>query len=1016
MINSFVTRPATTVMFVLFFALLGFVAMFNINVERQPRIDFPLVSISVVYPGADPEEIEGQVLKEIEDVVATISEIKKMESRALDSMGYIIVEFNLGVDVNDKSAEIKEKIDGILINLPTNIEKPVVAKVDPFATPVVWLSLSSDNHSMVELYEFADKKLSDQFTKITGVGEVNIFGGQERQVRVELSPDLMRKKYISVDGVIGQLRARNLDVPAGDIKKPDNTIAVRFEGKFNSIESIANLRLTSPDGNQFTLKEVANVYDGAADPEYAAAFNGQDTVVLGIVKISDGNDVKVSEGVKQTLKKIDHLLEDGMNLKVVNDTSTFIVDETNRTIEGIIIGILLTVLVLLFFTGDWRITLISAIVIPSSIISSLFLVEASGFSINFMTLLAFATALGTLVANAIVVIESIDALLKKGVPVVEAAITGTKAVTIPVLAACGTNIVVFAPLSFMDGIVGQFMVQFGMTVIYATIFSLMASFTLTPMLCAVMLKPTKANQKENFLVRTSNSFTNFIKYEYKVIFDLMFKAPILSGILAIGLFIFGVSVAPYVGGEFIPTSDEDKVQVMFKYPLGTRVDKTMDAVKAAESKLRELPGIKSSLIVAGNNGQENANIILLLEPSAQRKHSDVKLIEMMTPLLADVPDAEIEIVRGDGSGGDGTGDISINVSGVDYDKTVELSNQMLKIMMDSGYFRSLTSSHRTPKTQISFTPDAQKIERFGLNNARLGEVIRSSIYGDDSNIYREKGEQYKIFIESAKPYKDSLTSLNDLFIVSNFGLTPLTELGAVEVKPSTPTIFRRDRSRVIQLNAYISKSNASDIMADLTAKFNALNIDDGYSYAFVGSAEYQAESGRELGKAFLLAVIFTYMVMAAIMNSFAHPFTISTSIVTSFAGVFLFLFFMSSTMNIASMLGMVMLVGLAVNNAILMLEEVELIKVRKPDQHLRDTIWEGIDNRFRAILMSSLTIVFGALPQLWSIDLAKVSMGAVIVGGILASILFTFILTPQAYYIIEKSVSFVKRKLRPAEI
>lgn len=1015
MINSFVTRPATTIMFVLFFALLGFVAMFNINVERQPRIDFPLVSVNVVYPGADPEEIEGQVLKEIEDVVATISEIKKMESRALDSMGYIIVEFNLGVDVNDKSAEIKEKIDGILINLPTNIEKPVVAKVDPFATPVVWISLTSDKHSMVELYEFADKKLSDQFTKITGVGEVNIFGGQERQIKVELSPDLMRKKYISIDSVIRQLRARNLDVPAGDIKKKDSSIAVRFEGKFNSIESIANLRLTSPDGNQFTLKEIANVYDGAADPEYAAALNGQDTVVLGIVKISDGNDVKVSEGVKQTLENINHLLEDGMSLKVVNDTSTFIVDETNRTIEGILIGILLTVLVLLFFTGDWRITLISAIVIPSSIVSSLFLVEANGFSINFMTLLAFATALGTLVANAIVVIESIDALLKKGISAVEAAITGTKSVTIPVLAACGTNIVVFAPLSFMDGIVGQFMVQFGMTVIYATIFSLMASFTLTPMLCAVMLKPVKTGQKENFLVRTSNAFTDFIKREYKIVFDLMFKSPLLSGILAIGLFIFGVSVAPYVGGEFIPTSDEDRIQVMFKYPLGTRVDKTMDSVKKAEAKLRDLPGVKSSLIVSGNNGQENANVILLLEPSAQRKHSDVELIEMMTPLLADVPDAEIEIARGEGRG-DGTGDISINVSGVDYDKTVELSDQMLKIMMDSGYFRSLTSSHRTPKTQVSFTPDAQKIERFGLNNAQLGEVIRPSIYGDDSNIYREKGEQYKIFIESAKPYKDSLASLNDLFIVSNFGLTPLTELGAIEVKPSTPTIFRRDRSRVIQLNGYIAKSNASDIMADLTAKFNALNIDDGYSYAFVGSAENQAESGRELGKAFLLAVIFTYMVMAAIMNSFAHPFTISTSIVTSFAGVFLFLFFMNSTMNIASMLGMVMLVGLAVNNAILMLEEVELIKAQKPNQHLRDTIWEGIDNRFRAILMSSLTIVFGALPQLWSIDLAKVSMGAVIVGGILASILFTFILTPQAYYFIETSVSFVKRKLRSAEV
>lgn len=1007
MIKSFVSRPATTVMFVLFFALLGLVAYSSINIERQPKIDFPLVSVNVTYPGADPEEIEGQVIKDIEDAVSTVSGIKKMESRAFDSYGYILIEFNLGLDVNDKSAEIKEKIDTIINDLPKAMEKPVVTKVDPFAIPVVYLALTSEKHNLVDLYEFADKKLSDQFSKITGVGEVTIFGGQERQIKVELSPDLMRKKFISIDSVIDQLRARNLDVPAGDIKRKENTIAVRFEGEFTDIKSIANLRLTTSDGNQFPLSSIAYVYDGAADLEKDAYFNGKNVISMGVVKIADGNEVKVAADVYKTIEKVKPLLEDGMKLEVVTDSSEFIVNETANTVSGIFLGILLTVLVLLFFTGDWRATVISAIVIPTSILSSFYLVQANGFSINFMTLLAYATSLGTLVANAIVVIEGIYARLNTGLSPKEAAIQGTLDVVVPVIAACGTNLVVFAPLSFMDGIVGQFMVQFGLTVIYATVFSLIASFSLTPMLCGLLLRPIKQNEGPNFLVRMSNATTDFIKKEYKIIYDLMFISPLLSSILAIVLFIGGVSVAPYIGGEFIPTSDEDKIQVSFKFPLGTRIEKTVDNIKKVEEDIRKLPGIKNSLVIAGTNGQENATIVLILEPSREREFSDTELIEKMTPLLANVPDAEIETIRGEGN--NGVGDITINVSGLDYEKTSEISNKMLKIMGDSGYFRSLTSSHRNPKAQVVFTPDPKKVERYGLSNAQIGSVIRASIYGDDSNIYRENGEQYDIFVEPSKQYKDSLETLNNVFLISQLGLIPLNDLGSVEIKPSTPTVYRRDRARVIQLNGYITKSTAGVIQAELVEKFKDLKLEPGYEYVFAGNAENEEESGRELGKAFMLAILFTYMILAAIMNSFTHPFTIATSIVTSFAGVFLCLFFMNSSMNIASMLGMVMLVGLAVNNAILMLEEVEIIKNREPDMPLKDVIWKGIDNRFRAILMTSLAIVFGSIPQLWSIDKAKASMGAVVVGGILASIVFTFILVPQTYYYLERLLQFVKR-------
>ena len=659
-------------------------------------------------------------------------------------------------------------------------------------------------------------------------------------------------------------------------------------------------------------------------------------------------------------------------------------------------------------------TLISGIVIPVSILSSLFLVQLSNFSINFMTLLAYATSLGTLVANAIVVIEGVYNRINQGLSPKEAAIKGTGDVMVPVIAAGGTNLVVFAPLSFMEGIVGQFMVQFGMTVIYATIFSLIASFTLTPMLCGLLLKPNDKSGAKNWLLRSSDWMTDFIKSEYHFLYRLMFRSPLISSFFALGLFFLGVSTASYVGGEFIPVSDEDRIQVVFKYPLGTRIEKTIAEIKKTEKKLGQLPGVKSTFVTAGNNGQQNGEIVLLLESSQTRKYSDVELIEQMTPLLADIPDAQVETIRGEPQGGEQPGDISINVAGLDYSKTSELAVQMEKIMMDSGYFRSVTSTHRTPKPQVFFTPDPNKIERYGMSNAQIGQVVRASIYGDDSNIYRDKGEQYDIFIETSRHYRDSLDALSNVFLISQFGLVPLQQLGDIEVKASTPNVFRRDRNRVIQLNGYIIKSNPDAITKELSEKFEKLNFTDGYQYNYVGNSEYQEESGRELGKAFLLAIIFTYMILAAILNSFIHPLTISSAIFTSFGGVFMLLFFMNSSMNIASMLGMVMLVGLAVNNAILMVEEIELVKLKHPDWLLPDVIWAGIDNRFRAILMTSLAIIFGSVPQLWSVDQAKASMGAVIVGGILGSIIFTFILTPQTYYYLEKLKQFFA-KTKPVQ-
>lgn len=1007
MIESFVKRPATTVMFVLFFTLLGMVSFFSLNIEQSPKIEMPLVVVNIIYPGATPLEIETQVLKKIEDSTAEISEIKKIESRAFDNAGYILVEFFLSADVNDKLIEVKDKVEAVLNELPEGIDRPIVQKVDPMAKAVVDLVLTSDRHNPTELYEYADTQLKNQFSKVQGVGQVDIFGGQERQIRVDLYPDLMKKHFISIDGIVAQLRSRNLTIPAGNIDRTKTSTSVRFQGEFESIQQIANLRLTTSDGNSFPLAEIAKVYDGSADQEKGARFNGKPVVSMAVKKISDGNEINVARGIVELLPEITKTLPEGMSIEMALDRSQVILRETKGTMQSVILGVFLTVIVLLFFTGNWRVTIIASLIIPSSIISSLFLVEASGFTINFITLLAIATALGTLIANAIVIIESVLDHLNKGFSPLDSAILGTKAMILPVLAACGTNLVVFTPIAFMGGIVGQFMLQFGMTVVYATLFSLLASFSLTPMLCAVLLKP--GTSKKSFLVKISDRFVEFTLKEYKIIFNLIMARPWLSGALVVILFMVTFTVVPYIGNEFIPTSDQDRLQVTLTMPLGTKVEESTRTAEKVEALFNGMPEVTSVLTVLGSNGEENASVIAILKPAAQRKRSDLDIIDIITPQLAEVPNAEIEIVRGDAMNGV-SGDVSINISGLDYDKMIELSKQTTELMRSTGYFRSVTSSYKTPKQEIQFFPDPVKMEKYGVTSAQIGSVFRASIYGDDTNIYREKGEEYDIMVSLDDNYITSVESLRDLFVISNTGLIPVTELGDLRIATSMPTILRRDRQRVIQLNGYLAKSTAGVVQTELKQKMDQMQFDDKTSYAFVGNAENQEESGREIGKAFLLAIIFTYMILAALMNSFIHPFTIATSIITSFSGVFLLLFFLNSSINIASMLGIVMLVGLAVNNAILILDETIVQLQKQPQLDLIKALWIGVESKFRAVLMTSIAIVFGTLPQLWATDLAKASMGAVIVGGVAASIFFTFLLIPQTFYYLEKMRRLVRKR------
>ncbi len=1010
MIELSVKRPVTTLILILVFVLLGLVSFTNLNVEQSPRIDFPLISVNVTYFGASPEEIETQIIKPIEDAIVEVSEIKKIKSRAFENFGYVLIEFNLSADVNVKSSEVKDKVEAIVNELPDGIEKPIVERIDPFATPVVNIALTSDKHSPRELYEYADKNLKNQFTKVSGVGAVDLFGGEEREIKVEVDPVQLQARYLSIMDVVSALKSQNINLPAGKIDNKVTTFSVRYEGEFEDVEALRKLTLKNRDGVTFTLGDVALVYDGSKKIETISRFNDKPVVSMSVKKISDGNEINVARGVKDMIPEIEKTLPEGMDLEVSFDGSKKIVSETENTIQSIILGVILTVFILFIFSGNFRLTIIASVVIPSSLISGFLLMDFSGFTINFISLLAMATALGTLIANAIVIIEAVLTQLQMGKDPQTAAIDGTKEVLVPVLASCGTNLVVFTPIAFMGGIVGQFMLQFGMTVVYATLFSLLASFTLTPMMCGLLLKPIKkGEEKQNIIVKTTDRVVGFFLKEYRVLFNLMFKHPILWTLFIIATVIGGFKLAPYVGNEFIPISDEDRIEILLTLPQGSTIWETSEASKDVEALLKDIPEVDSQVVILGENGTENGRIIVNLKPSESRERSDVDLIDQLTPQVAKIPNMEVEFRRGDGGGG-AEADISLNIVGKNYDEMVEVSKKVMKEMKASGYFRSLTSSYKNPSSELTFIPDLKKMEQYGVNGSIIGGTIRTAIYGDDTNVFREDGEEYDIRVEMKESYKQTADAFSKINILTNFGLVPITQLGTIKRSAATPNLWRRDRNRIIQINGYLAKSTAGVVQAELEKTFKDMDFGKENSYMFVGNSESQEETGKEIGKAFGLAIILTFMLLCAILNSFVHPFTISSSIITSYAGVFLLLFLGGSSINIASMLGIVMLVGLVVNNAILLIDQTQQI-VDNGEKDLKEALWRGVEDKFRAILMTSIAIVAGVLPQLWSPDLAKASMGFVIAGGTLASIVYTFLLTPIVYYALEKTRTFVIRKV-----
>lgn len=999
MLKFFVKRPVTTVMFVLLFVVLGLVSFPKMNIERTPALDFPMVTATFVYPGAAPAEIESQVIKKAEDAMSQVPELKKLTSHAFENGGYVMAEFNLGVNVNDKASEVKSKIDALASEFPTDLKQPVIEKLNPLQTSVVDIALSGA--SLRDLKEYADDILANKITGINGVASVSVFGGEERAIRVALNPESMAAHGITIMDVVAAFGASNLNVPGGKIEAGADSSSVRFIGEFDSVDAIKNLHITTAEGQKFRVSDVASVTDSARDIENGARYNGESVVIASVVKATDGNAIKISRALNKELPNFTKDLKSRFpdaTMEIISDSSIVVSDETSGTINGIILGVIFTVIVLLAFTRNWRSTIIAGVVIPASLIAGLFLVDASGFTINAMTLLAYSSALGTLVSNAIILIEAALQEMRAGKDPETAALDGTKKVAVSVFAGVGTNVVVFLPLAFMGGIAGKFMSQFGMTVVYLTVLSLVFSFTLAPMMIAKILRLPRMRHITINMAKKS-LMQRWFAYQYK-----HSGRVILMAVLVLFASAF---LMRFTGNEFSPSTDANEINITARAPMGATYERSEQIATDIEKVLHNFDEVKSTSVKIGERGLQNIAVKIKLVEKSDRRHSDKEIARRMLPELNKIPDAEIQIRAGEGVSSSISSDIVLNIFGEDDAKRQEYALRALDAINNIGEVQTAVLAQQTPGDEIRFMPDADKMDFWGIKNSYAGGALRTALYGNDTYKYKERGEEYPIILEFARPFRDA-SLFDNVLLNSQKGMVALSELGTVQRTTATSDIRRLDKNRITEIDINIGKSTSGPVQQKIVQALDKMEWDMGYGYNFGGMAEIQSETTGEIGQAFMLATILTFMLLAAILNSLVHPFTIATSIITSFAGVFILLFLSGASTNVGAMMAFVMLVGLVVNNNILVLEPT--INRIRHGQNMKSAIWTELNEKKNMVLMTSIAVMAGMLPQLWSADGMKRAMAAVMIGGMLASLIWTFVLTPALFFAMERLRQKLKGK------
>ncbi len=1018
-----VQRPVLTSMIVAALVILGTFSYFTLGVDLMPEIEFPYVTATTVYPGAGPEEVETQVTERVEDAISTIANVKSLLSFSQDNVSTVMVEFELGIDPDLAAIDVKDQVDAIRAELPADAEPPTIAKFDINALPILDVTLSGPQ-ALEVLTDLADDVVRERLSRVDGVARVTLVGGRTQEIEVLVHPDRLRAYGLAITDVAALVGGENLSVPAGRVTEPDAEVAVRVLGEYGSLDQLLELPLFLPEGGRIRLRDVATVRRGFADVREIARYNGRPTVSLSIQKQSGANTVATADGVVAALDELRPQLPAGAELVVARDASVYIRDSISDILSSMLIGILLTTLVLFLFVHSWRGTVIAVVAMLATVIATFLALDQAGFTINVMTLMALGITVGILVTNTIVVLENIYRYLDQGAEPIEAAERGTAEVGVAVAASALTNVVVFTPIAFMKGIIGQFFFAFGLTVVYATLMSLVISFTAAPMLASRLLRRgesgLEAAGRLGGLWRCIDGWYANLARDYRAALAWALGAPrhgwaVIGGTVA--AFVTALAILGlFVGGEFMPRQDEGLARVTLELPPGTPIARTTAVADRAEQLLREVPEVTDLLTQVGGSGGGFSLVgsgvnVAQIQVTVESDRPTESIIPLLREQMAALPDADVTVALSETMGG-GEAPFQVLVKGPDQGRLDSLGLLVTELVAAVPGLVEVRNTVEEPRPELGFLPTREVLREYGLTVGQVAGTMRASIEGVLPGVYREAGDERDIrvrLVETARASTDQLTSLQ---VRTAAGMVPLGALGRMEQRGGEATIQRDDKQRTVRVDAYLAGGSLTEAAARTQAVIDSMGLPPGYSYEITGEFEAYQESVAEMLKAFLLAVILTYVLLAMLLESYVHPVTIMVTVPLGAVGVALALFLTRTSVNIFSMMAIIMLVGIVVNNAILILDYAQ--QLRRQGKSVVDALLEAAPARLRPIIMTNVAIAIALLPQALGSgpgSFFRKPMAVVTMGGVLGSAVFTLLLIPVLYQKLDRIGAAIRRRI-----
>ncbi|WP_342071158.1 efflux RND transporter permease subunit [Yoonia algicola] len=1005
-----VAQPVFATMIMAALMVIGIYSFQRLPIEQLPDVDFPVVAVVVSYPGASPEAVETDIIEPIEDAVNTISGIDSIQATARSGEAMIVLMFDLGIDSSVAAQDVRDRIATVEAMLPDSANDPMLFKFDPSELPVLSLAVSSQSLSLRDLTALTEDVIEPRLSIIPGVGRATVVGGVPRQLNVLIDPDRLTAFGVGVAEVTAALRAENQNLPAGDIEMGLEVQTIQVEGRIEDAEEFLDIIVSRQGGQPVRLRDVATLVDGEAEAFSLALLNGEQALAVDVVKTQGANTVGVAEEIRHAIEDLmDGALPDDVTIEIVRDNA-LPVEQSYHGVQSMMIeGAGLAVLIVFLFLNSWRSTVITGLTLPISVIGTMTVIYALGFTLNIMTLLALSLAIGLLIDDAIVVRENIMRHLHMGKSHKQAALEGTNEIGLAVLATTLSIVAVFLPVAFMDGIIGRFFLQFGVTVSVAVLISLFIAFTLDPMLSSVWYDPAAEPDAKRGplgkLVAVFGRFFDWLALGYRSVLRWCLRHRITTLGIAVAAFVGSFAIVPLVGVEFVPPEDNSQFQVNVETPVGSSLDYTAGKVRQIDRVLRDFPEVIStySTVNAGTSsgGQNTASIVVAMLPPSERERSPQDMTDPVREALSRIPGIDTVIGAAGGLGGL-EAPVQINMFGDNLDVLAPLADRLVRQMQTIEGLVDVESSLDAAQPVLGVRVNREAASDLGVNLQQVGATLRPMLGGEEVTDWTSPdGRNFTVMVRLPAEMRNDIEVLRALPIAQS-GTTGSSEMVRLDqvaeiVESFGPsTIERMDLSRQVTVTANLTGGlTLGEVMPEIQDAMDALNMPAGYRVQAGGDAEQLNETAAAAGSALLLAVVFIYLVLASQFGSFLQPIAIMFALPLALIGVLLGLLVGGSTLNMFSMIGFIMLMGLVVKNAILLVDNAN--QHTRAGMNLYDALLEAGSTRFRPIIMTTLAMIFGMLPLALNIHEGSgqnAPMAHAVIGGLISSTLLTLVVVP----------------------